>query len=69
MFVNRKAEMARLKHALKSDRACLVVIYGRRRCGKSALLRRIMNKDAVYFSADTHGKTGHPSLGHTGISY
>ncbi len=35
-----------------NDNAQLVVIYGRRRCGKSTLLKQVMNNRAVYFSAD-----------------
>ena len=52
MFVNRETEITRLKRVLSSDRAQLVVIYGRRRCGKSALLKRVMDESTVYFSAD-----------------
>ncbi len=52
MFVNRETEIKRLRYVLHSDTAQLVVIYGRRRCGKSVLLRRIIDKDSVYFSAD-----------------
>ncbi len=52
MFVDRETEISRLRHVLNSDTAQLVVIYGRRRCGKSTLLRRIIDNDSVYFSAD-----------------
>lgn len=52
MFVNREEEITRLKQALNQEKAQLIVIYGRRRCGKSALIRRIVDKDTVYFSAD-----------------
>jgi hypothetical protein len=52
VFVNRETEIARLERVLDSDTAQLVVIYGRRRCGKSTLLKRVMNDTAVYFSAD-----------------
>jgi hypothetical protein len=52
VFVNRETEIARLERVLGSDTAQLVVIYGRRRCGKSTLLKRVMNDIAVYFSAD-----------------
>ena len=52
MFVNRETEIARLERVLDSDTAQLVVIYGRRRCGKSTLLKRVMDDNAVYFSAD-----------------
>ena len=52
MFVNRETEISRLKLALSQEKAQLVVLYGRRRCGKSTLLKRIMDKNTVYFSAD-----------------
>jgi uncharacterized protein len=52
VFVNRKEEIERLKRALNGDRASLVVIYGRRRCGKSTLLKQVMNDNTIYFSAD-----------------
>jgi len=52
MFVNRETEITRLKRVLSSDGAHLVVIYGRRRCGKSALLKRVMDESTIYFSAD-----------------
>jgi len=52
MFVNREEEISRLKLALNQEKAQLIVIYGRRRCGKSALIRRLVDKDTVYFSSD-----------------
>lgn len=52
MFVNREIEIARLKRVLSSETAQLVVIYGRRRCGKSTLLKQVMDDTTIYFSAD-----------------
>ena len=52
MFVNRKTEIERLERVLKSETAQRVVIYGRRRCGKSSLLKKVMDESAIYFSAD-----------------
>lgn len=52
MFVNRGEEISRLELALNQEKAQLIVIYGRRRCGKSALIRRMVDKDTVYFSSD-----------------
>jgi hypothetical protein len=52
MFVNREEEISRLKLVLNQEKAQLIVIYGRRRCGKSALIRRLVDKDTVYFSSD-----------------
>jgi AAA+ ATPase superfamily predicted ATPase len=39
MFVDRETELAFLERAWKSKRAELIVVYGRRRVGKTALLR------------------------------
>lgn len=52
MFVNREIEISRLQLALNQEKSQLVILYGRRRCGKSTLLKRIMDKSGVYFSAD-----------------
>ncbi len=52
MFVNRETEISRLKLVLDQEKTQLVILYGRRRCGKSTLLKRLMDKNAVYFSAD-----------------
>jgi len=52
MFVNRKNEIARLQQALGNDKSQLIVVYGRRRCGKSTLLREVLQRDSIYFAAD-----------------
>jgi AAA+ ATPase superfamily predicted ATPase len=52
MFVNRKNEIARLQQALGNDKPQLIVVYGRRRCGKSTLLREVLQRDSIYFAAD-----------------
>lgn len=52
MFVNRKEEILRLRRVMDSDKVQLVVIYGRRRCGKSLLLKKVMDSSTVYFAAD-----------------
>jgi hypothetical protein len=41
VFVDREREVERLRAAWDSDRAELVVVYGRRRVGKTALLRHV----------------------------
>jgi uncharacterized protein len=51
-FLNRQREIARLKKALGAQEPTLVVIYGRRRCGKSTLLQRVIGENDVYFLAD-----------------
>ena len=43
-FVDRKKEYKRLKTALESEKKRFIVIYGRRRVGKSALVKRVLNE-------------------------
>jgi AAA+ ATPase superfamily predicted ATPase len=56
MFVNRKNERARLERALADEKPQLIVVYGRRRCGKSTLLREVLPQNSIYFSADMREK-------------
>ena len=51
-FVDRIDETARLKDALAGEKSSLVVIYGRRRLGKSKLIKRVLSDKDVYFLAD-----------------
>jgi AAA+ ATPase superfamily predicted ATPase len=51
-FWNRKAEQERLRAFLAEKGGGLAVLYGRRRCGKSTLLQRVLDSKAVYFQAD-----------------
>ena len=51
MFYDRRAEKARLTSALQRARRQFVVLYGRRRCGKSTLLRNVLRPTDVYFLA------------------
>ncbi len=52
MFVDRKAELANLEARYRSGRAELFVLYGRRRVGKTELLRHFcMEKPHVFFIA------------------
>ncbi len=50
-FVDRKNEHARLKKALESSDSRFIVTYGRRRLGKSTLLKRMLHDNDVYFEA------------------
>lgn len=50
-FINREKEKKRLKKALESPTAKLIIIYGRRRCGKSTLIRKVLKNTDVYFIA------------------
>lgn len=51
-FVDRIDETARLKDALARETSSLVVMYGRRRLGKSTLIKRVLSENDVYFLAD-----------------
>lgn len=51
-FVDRQKEMTRLQKEYDADRSSLVILYGRRRVGKTALISEfIKDKDALYFLA------------------
>lgn len=50
-FLNREIEMQRLVKALASRKPRLIIIYGRRRCGKSTLIKNILKPDDIYFVA------------------
>jgi len=52
MFVNRDTELSRIRKALSGSKPQFVVLYGRRRCGKSALIKQLLDEKSVYFCAD-----------------
>jgi len=53
MFVNRESEIQFLLDRMNSDKAEFVIVYGRRRIGKTELLRNAFQKGkAIYFVAD-----------------
>jgi AAA+ ATPase superfamily predicted ATPase len=51
-FVNRIEEQQRLKKALGREGASFIVMYGRRRCGKSRLIKEVLSPSDIYFMAD-----------------
>jgi len=51
-FMNRIREITKLTRVLDSPDPSLVVIYGRRRCGKSTLLQHVAKETDIYFLAD-----------------
>lgn len=51
-FFNREKEINRLTKAIEADSFRLIVIYGRRRLGKTRLLQQIAGKDDIYYIAD-----------------
>ena len=59
-FINRESELAQLDGQFAGKSGSLVVLYGRRRLGKTALLRRFAeDKPHCYFMAD---RAGEPDL-------
>lgn len=52
-FVDRTREIKRMEKALGAAHPQLVVVYGRRRVGKSTLIRKVLHEgEDVYFQAD-----------------
>ena len=51
-FLDREEESKRLKAELSRKGASFIVVYGRRRLGKSTLLKRVLKENDIYFMAD-----------------
>lgn len=51
-FVDRIEEQKRLQKALNGEKAAFVVVYGRRRLGKSTLIKKVLTPNDVYYVAD-----------------
>lgn len=50
-FIDRKKELNRLATALTGARGKLLVVYGRRRLGKSTLIKKALKEGDVYYEA------------------
>ena len=51
-FIGRDLDLAVLRREFENDRAALVILYGRRRIGKSTLLQKaVASRNAIYFQA------------------
>lgn len=50
-FIDRKKELSRLETALKGCKGKLLVVYGRRRLGKSKLIKKVLKEGDVYYEA------------------
>jgi AAA+ ATPase superfamily predicted ATPase len=51
-FVNRIQELERINHLRARKESMLLVLYGRRRIGKTRLLQQIVSENDIYFIAD-----------------
>ncbi|MCL2436237.1 MAG: ATP-binding protein [Lentimicrobiaceae bacterium] len=56
-FVNRVEEQQRLTKVMNETTISLIVVYGRRRLGKSTLIKKILTTSDIYFLADQTEKT------------
>ena len=56
-FYNRVNEKQRLHKAIQSPKANLIILYGRRRCGKSTLIKNVIRPNDVYFMAQQADET------------
>jgi len=50
-FFNRENEKQRILKALESKKSKLIIVHGRRRCGKSTLIRNILGPNDIYYMA------------------
>lgn len=53
-FVNRKKEMETLKREYNSENSSFVVIYGRRRTGKTTLIKEFIRDPKAIFFVEIH---------------
>jgi len=58
-FINREKELELLESEYRSEASSFVVLFGRRRTGKTTLINRFLKgKKSLYFFADTQNETG-----------
>lgn len=56
MFINRDSELNKLLSIAESGRAELLLMYGRRRVGKSRILTKFANKNKCFILIGRHTK-------------
>lgn len=63
-FIDRNKEIKMLKEALQRNNRQFIVIYGRRRIGKSTLIRHVLDfgRGDIYFLADNTSETSQRQL-------
>lgn len=61
-FVDRKTETERLARILNGESPCLVIVRGRRRLGKSTLIKRVLTDNDIYYEADKTDASNQRSL-------
>lgn len=68
-FIDRQDSLERLKNALRRESPQFLVIYGRRRIGKSTLIKELMTDGDVYFLSDQTNETNQRALLAKTIAY
>lgn len=63
-FLDRTSDILRFQQSLKRDESQFIVIYGRRRIGKSTLIRKVLDfsRGDLYYLADNTSKTNQRTL-------
>ena len=51
-FLNRTDELTRIRRAISRSAPSLMIVYGRRRCGKTRLLQQLPKRNTIYYLAD-----------------
>ena len=52
-FIGRKREIKRLETLINSHKSEFVAVYGRRRVGKTLLIRHVFNNDFSFYTTAT----------------
>lgn len=68
-FIDRQDSLKRLRNALLRTTPQFLVIYGRRRIGKSTLIKEIMQDKDVYFLSDQTNEANQRALFAKAIAY
>ncbi|MGV8094419.1 MAG: ATP-binding protein [Mangrovibacterium sp.] len=61
-FVDRAEEQRRLSNVLSGEKAAFAVVYGRRRLGKSTLIKKVLSDKDIYYMADQTERSHQISL-------
>ena len=71
ILIDRHAEKDRIAHALMRENPQFIVIYGRRRIGKSTLIRHVVDdhSHAIYFLSDTSAEAVQRDAFSKSVSY
>ncbi|MCD4670191.1 MAG: ATP-binding protein, partial [Actinomycetia bacterium] len=57
MFIGRKEELQHLQNIIKSNKSLIGIVYGRRRIGKSELIKKAFEKKRVLIFEGIEGRS------------